>query len=250
MEIANKSFRTISNKGGISIALGLFDSVHTAHQTIIKTAKDKARELDLTCAVLTFSLTNERNAIKPLNKKDTKMILCDKDRLEKFEIYGAEIAYIPEFYEIKNLSPEDFFFDILIKKCKVKAITCGYDYHFGSGGIGNTALLEKLCSNSKTDLTIIQQQKLHGEIVSSTFIRELLATGCIAKANEFLGYNYTTKLEVVQGKQIGRELGFNTANQVLDESLTIPRYGGVQNDYNTKGSTISVDHLNRSETYL
>lgn len=262
MEIANKNFGTTSNKGGISIALGLFDSVHIAHQTIIKTAKEKANKLGLSCAVLTFSLESDRNQVKPLNKQNAKMILSNNERLVKFEELGAEITYIPEFYNIKNLSPEDFFFEILIKKCKVKAITCGYDYRFGSGGLGTTKLLQKLCDSCNIDLTIIEQQKFKEEVISSSLIRELLKQGNISKANDLLGYNYKTCYEVVKGKQLGRQIGFNTANQMLDENLTIPCYGVYKTITEVNGKiydsitsigvkpTVEHEHIPLSETHI
>lgn len=224
MEIIKSDFDTRQDKANLSIALGLFDSVHIAHQKIIKTAKEKSEKLGLSCAVLTFSLDCD-SQIRPLKKLNDKMILSDENRLQKFEELGADFTFIPQFTSIKNLSPEDFFYEFLIKQCNVKAITCGYDYKFGSGGLGTTDLLKQLCIDSNIDLTIIEQQKLQGDTISSTLIRKLLETGDIAKANELLGYNYTTCYEIVKGNQIGRQIGFNTANQVLDQTLTIPCYG-------------------------
>ena len=126
-------------KAGSSIALGLFDGVHTGHQKVIGTAAGYEDHYD--AMVLTFTTLENR----PDRKRDQKDILLPSERIKKMKKMFLDVIYMPDFEEIRNLGAEDFFNTILVGRLKAKVLCCGDDYRFGKRAQGDIILLKQLC---------------------------------------------------------------------------------------------------------
>ena len=198
----------------LSIALGSFDGVHIGHRELIRRAASavSGRE-NAVCAVWTFN----RNpfGIPYLTELDEK--------LELFRISGARYAVVCTFEEVSRLSPEEFV-DLLHASGVIRCV-CGYNYTFGKEKAGNAERLKSLCAEKGMDCETVDRIELNGEEVSSTRIRRLLAEGDVLTANSLLGRRYSITYPVTHGNEIGRTLGFPTANQIIPEGRAPLRRG-------------------------
>ena len=203
------------------ICLGNFDGVHLAHRTLWREAK-KLKEEKLPhakCGVLCF----EKPSTDYFAKNPTKHLTTLEQKLQYFAEEGMDFALIIDFGAIKNLSPEEFVNDVLINQCACIATVCGYNYHFGKGGIGNYALLQQLLSPESA--IVVPAVYQDADTVSSTRIRELLKLGKIKEANTLLTTPFSITSPVERGKGLGRHLGAPTFNQTPPKELLIPARG-------------------------
>ena len=200
---------------GLSVALGTFDGVHIGHRRIIAAAKNQSTVQGTDTAVLVFSSSPH----------GAKCILPLCDRLREFEALGVNLAVICDFDELKGLSPERFFSEILIGALGAKAVFSGYNYRFCAGAAGDADLLRALCADRGIVCGVTPCVEIDGAPVSSSRIRALLAAGNVAEANRLLGYSYYLRGEVVHGRQLGRTLGMPTVNQRFGEDCVIPAHG-------------------------
>ena len=192
------------------IVLGNFDGVHRGHQKLITMALDYARKNNLKCIVYTFSTL-------PNNKK---YIMTVEEKVNAIKELGVDEVYIDDFYNIKNYMPEEFVKDILIEKLQAKKVFCGFNYTFGHNKIGNIEKLSKLI-----DTSVVDEIKIDDITVSSSVIRKYIEEGLLEKATELLGKPFQISGPVIHGKQLGRTIGFPTANLRLNAlKISVP-YG-------------------------
>lgn len=205
------------------MSLGMFDGVHKGHQQIIKNLKKFTDSEQLSAAILTF-WPHPRKVLQP--DFDLKLLNTLEEKLILLEQFGIEKVFIQEFdEEFRNLSGEDFVQQILLDKINMKHLIIGYDHHFGKNRSGDFQLLQKM---SKTHGFKVEQTEAFLEndlAVSSTKIRHALQEGDILTANSFLGYPYPISGWVVKGQQLGRTLGFPTANLEVNPLKLLPKNG-------------------------
>ncbi len=210
----------IENKPKV-ICLGNFDGVHKGHQELIRKTVKLAKENNYASQVISFyphprSFFNEN--IQYINS------LAEKNRL--VSKLGADSLELLSFnQELSSLSAEDFIKDIIYKKLKTRILVVGYDFFFGKNRQGNPEFLKEKASQYGIEVYIIPPVKVAGQLVSSTLIKEELQAGRIKEANELLGYNYQLSARVITGKQIGREIGFPTANLDYHKDKLLPGRG-------------------------
>ena len=204
------------------VALGCFDGVHLGHLSVINSAKNKAKEESVPCCIWSFSEPPKRYF-----NPDSAPLLTDED--EKTRIIselGVDIYLSVEFNQfIADLTPTDFFYEYLLKKLNPICIVCGYDFTFGRKGSGNTQILKSLCEENGVFFISVPPVAVNGIPVSSSIIREYLSMGEIEKTNTFLGRQYSVMSRVINGKRLGRKLGFPTVNQQISDNLCIPANG-------------------------
>lgn len=205
---------------GCVVALGNFDGVHTAHRRVLDKALSLAGEHNIRARVILFDIHPKSY----LTGAPLPRLLTYNKTKELLLSLGFEVAEY-RFQELCTLSAEEFFNEILIKELGAKALCCGFNYSFGKGGMGNSSVLAELCKKNDTELEIIPPVAIDGQTVSSTAIKNYIVSGDVAAAAKMLGRNYTVCGEVVNGDQRGRTWGFPTANQIIDESLVVPKYG-------------------------
>ena len=207
----------IAAEQGTSVALGFFDGVHMGHRAVIESAADD----QLPCVVLTFG----ENPLRVLGKDCPPTLTDNIRKAELMTAAGADDVIFADFAQLKDLSPEDFVHEILYKKLNAKRVVCGFNYRFGSCGAGDTDTLDRLCSDCGIEVIVCEPVSVGGEQVSSSRIRELIASGDIKRANAMLGYRYAVTGDIGSGNRIGSVLGFPTVNIPMSEDMAIPRKG-------------------------
>ena len=204
------------------VALGCFDGVHLGHASVISNAKLEAERRGLPCCIWSFSEPPKRYYAPEL----VDILTPSETKHKLIENLGVDIYVSVEFDEkIASISPEDFFNNILLKNLKAACIVCGFDFTFGKGGKGNSDMLRKLCQANSIDFVSLLPVNINNQAVSSSIIRKLLADGRAEEAATLLGRPYSIKSKVVEGKRLGRDLGFPTINQKIDKGICLPLNG-------------------------
>ena len=200
-------------------ALGFFDGVHLGHQALLKACRDLAEDMGCETAAITFE-----NHPKSLFSGPIPLISTVSDRCQLLRLYGIDSVYVyPVRQDVMGKSWEAFLEELLEEGAA--GFVCGHDFRFGAGGRGDAALLRSFCEERDLPCVVLPEQTLDGVRISSTYIRRQIESGDMATAVRFLGHPHLLTGTVVPGKQLGRRLGFPTANLHLPEGLTIPRFG-------------------------
>ena len=208
----------LGTKGRV-IALGLFDGLHTGHMDIIKKAVSMAERDGLTSTVQTF---------KNLHKYDSKSLYTSEERTKIIEEIGADEILVLDFDEIKDMEPELFLSNIISARCIADTIIVGEDYRFGRNARGDVTMIEEFCDTNEIRLIVVKDRMLEGtgKKISTTWLRKALTDGDADMARALCGgRNYTYSGRVVQGKMLGREMGFPTVNLVVPEEKFVVRRG-------------------------
>ena len=199
----------------LSLALGFFDGVHKGHQAVIKNAVNFAKDNGLMSAVVTFS--NHPHCY--FYDVAPKYILTSDERAKHIAELGVDYLIELDFESISGLTAEDYLKDVLVKYFMPRAITTGWNHYFGYKKSGNVKFLADNSKKFNYEYFEISPQKEASVNISSTAIRNYLAKGEIAKANSMLGYKFSISGKVVKGKQLGRTIGFPTANIIYPSEL-------------------------------
>lgn len=206
------------------VTIGTFDGVHIGHQKIVKDLVKQASENNKKSALLTF-FPHPRMVLQ----KDVTIELINtiNERIDLLEKTGLDYLIIHPFSkEFSRLSAMDFVRDILVNQLRVSKLIIGYDHHFGKNREGNIEQLTEYSHMFNFDVQEIPAQDIDSVSVSSTKIRKALKEGSLKTANNYLGYNFTIKGTVVDGKKIGNKIGFPTANiEVKEDYKLIPKSG-------------------------
>ena len=223
MKIFNSIQAFHSNKKTI-VTIGTFDGVHVGHKKILERITHSAETLDCESLVLTFfphprMVLHENSEMKQLNTIDEKSSLLEMAGIDNLIIH-------PFDKDFSRLTAEDFVKQVLIEKFNLKKIIIGHDHRFGRN---RTANIDDLVVFGKTygfEVEQISAEEIDDVAISSTKIRNALLEGNTSLATEYLGYNYILTGTVVKGKQLGRTIGFPTANiQIQEDYKLIPKSG-------------------------
>lgn len=199
---------------GCFLALGTFDGLHLGHKKVIAEGEFEKRR------VLMF----KEHPLKLLTGEAPSYLLTKRKEKEILSLWNAEPLFL-DFENIKDLSPENFFKNIIIDTFKAKTLSVGFNYRFGQNASGDVDMLEKLCAKHGVQLVVCNAVMFEGEPVSSTRIREAIKLGEIEKANKMLGRRFSYDFEVVHGDERGRTINAPTVNQFFDDGFTVPKYG-------------------------
>lgn len=218
-----REFENYTENSPKVLSLGMFDGVHVGHLSIISLLKKTALEKQFETALLTFwphprKVFNPNDDIKLLNTLDEKLDLLEKAHLD--------VVFLKSFDEnFRNLTGEEFVRQILIEKLNVKHIVIGHDHVFGKNKSGNFELLQKLSKELNFEVEQLKAVKDEDSNISSTKIRNCLSDGNIIGANKMLGYHYSISGKVIDGKKLGRTIGYPTANLEINELKLLPKKG-------------------------
>lgn len=209
-------FTELNKNPNLSLALGYFDGVHKGHQAVIKSAVDFASQNGNKSAVITF----KDHPCCFFRGVCPKYILTREDRIKHIEALGVDYIYILDFNSrLCMLYAEDYLKNVLIDNFSPKSISTGFNHYFGAKKSGGVDLLTEKQVEYGYKYFEIPPQKILNNTISSTAIRNALAKGDIQNANEMLGYNFTISGKVVKGQQLGRKIGFRTANLLYPPEL-------------------------------
>ena len=207
------------------VTIGTFDGVHIGHQKILSRLKELKEELGLKTVVLTFE-PHPRKILFP-EQKDLKLITLVDEKLELLKKYGVDITVVYPFDKtFSQLEVKQYLEGILVNDLNAKHIVIGYDHKFGKDRKGDINILKEHATANNYTLEEISKKDIDSIAVSSTNIRKAIEEGDIERAFEYLGHPFYLKAKVVKGKQLGRTLGFPTANlQTESSDKLIPKIG-------------------------
>jgi riboflavin kinase/FMN adenylyltransferase len=207
------------------ITIGTFDGVHLGHQKIIENLVQKANEVGGESVLMTFS-PHPRMVLFP-DSHNLQLIQTEEEKYKKLATTGIENCIIfPFTFEFSRLSAMEFVRDILVNKLNIHTIIIGYDHQFGRNREGNISYLQEVSSIYDFQAVEIPAREIDAVNVSSTKIRRAILEGEIELANQYLGNPHILTGKVIQGNQLGRTIGFPTANiQVNDATKIIPGNG-------------------------
>ena len=212
-----------------SVALGYFDGVHMGHQKIFSTMLDQAKEKHIRAAVQTFENP-------PSSKSQNNLITTYSERCRLVSHMGIDDLFALPFNEkVKGMSPETFMEVCLKGWMGARVIVVGRDYRFGRDRAGDVKMLQNW--GEKNGITVIAVDPINydGRRISSSWVRELIVSGDVDMAEKLLDHPVAFSGIVEKGQQLGRKLGFPTANIRIPEQKIIPKFGVYASAYLYEG---------------
>lgn len=221
-----RSLDEFENKGNAVVTTGTFDGVHYGHQKIISRLKEVATQYRGESVIITFFphprlvLFPEDNDLKLINTLEEKIALLEKAGID-------HLIIIPFTKEFSRLSSLEFIQEILVNKIGTKKLVIGYDHHFGKNREGSFEHLKLYAPEYGFEVEEIPGQDINDVAVSSTKIRNAILNGNFEIANRYLGYPFNINGKVAKGDQIGRTIGYPTANIQVPESYKLIPGDGI-----------------------
>nr|WP_294946320.1 bifunctional riboflavin kinase/FAD synthetase [uncultured Mucilaginibacter sp.] len=208
------------------VTIGTFDGVHIGHRKIISRLKELALAAGGETVILTF-FPHPRMILHP-EDENIKLITTINEKAELLEKLGVDHLIITPFSrDFSNQSAEEYIREVLVKKIGTKTIVIGYDHRFGKDRKGGLEDLLHLAPEYHYEVLEIPEQDVNDVAISSTRIRTALLDGQIDIANECLGYPFFITGKVIRGDQLGRQLGYPTANLMLEERYKLIPSDGI-----------------------
>ena len=206
------------------LTLGTFDGVHIGHRKILEKLTQNTRNGEYESLVLTF-FPHPRMVLK--GQSDVKLLNTISEKIDLLEKLGVQNLVIHPFDEtFSQLTAEEFVKTVLVEKFHIQKIIIGHDHRFGKNRTANIDDLIEFGKQYHFEVEQISVQEINDISISSTKIRNALKEGNMALANEYLGYEYFVTGIVSKGKQLGRTIGFPTANlQIEENDKLIPQNG-------------------------
>ncbi len=199
-----------------ALTIGNFDGVHRGHQALLKRVVAAARERQLAPAVMTFE-PHPREFFAP--ERAPARVANLRDKLAAFDQCGIESAFVVRFNRrFSLLTPGAFIEDVLLDGCAMRWLLVGNDFRFGARRAGDTALLAEYAARGAFELEVMPTIADNGERISSTAVRQALATGDLISASALLDRPYVISGRVLHGRKLGRSLGFPTLNLKIEHA--------------------------------
>ena len=208
--IIHKGYEALDLKNPV-VTLGIFDGVHRGHQALLKKLISMARDVRGESVVMTFDphprqvLEKGTGKMSFLSSMDEKTALLDKAGADHLIIIRFTVSF-------SKMDACDFIEKVLVGKVGTRHLIVGHDHRFGYHGNGNYDTVEECARLMGFRVEQVQGLKTAGGAISSSIIREALLSGNLDDANKWLGYCYSLKGSVIEGRKIGRKIGFPTAN--------------------------------------
>ncbi|NEU09839.1 bifunctional riboflavin kinase/FAD synthetase [Flavihumibacter sp. R14] len=208
------------------VTIGTFDGVHVGHQKIINRLLEITDQTGGESVILTF-FPHPRMILHP-EDVNLKLISTMSEKASLLEEAGVDHLIITPFTrDFSNLSPQEYIKDFLVERIGTSRIVIGYDHRFGKDRSGGLEHLQQYSRDYGYQVEEIPEQDIHDVAVSSTKIRQAILIGDIETANDFLGHNFRITGKVIRGDQIGRQIGFPTANLFVQEAYKLIPSDGI-----------------------
>lgn len=203
---------------GSVVTVGTFDGVHRGHREVLRELTDVARERGLRPVVITFD-RHPLEIVAP--ERAPRLLQTREDRNAMLGAIGAEVVEVPFTHSLSSMTAEAWM-EELKKRFQAKVLISGYDNKFGRNG-HSLSPADYVSLGEKMGIEVLVAKELPG--VCSSLIRKALQAGDVARAAEMSGRNYSIKGRVIEGRKLGRTLGFPTANLDVDVRMQLPAPG-------------------------
>jgi riboflavin kinase/FMN adenylyltransferase len=206
------------------VTIGTFDGVHLGHQKILQRLSEIKAETGFQTLVLTFE-PHPRKVLFP-EQRDLRLLTMVDEKLDLLRSFGVDVAVVYPFSrQFSELASDVYIREILCFQLKTRKLVIGYDHRFGKGRTGDIRVLREAAKEDGFEVEEISARDIDSIAISSTKIRKALEEGKLDLAAEFLGHPYFLNAQVIQGKQLGRSIGYPTANLKTAKEKLIPRNG-------------------------
>jgi len=208
------------------VTSGTFDGVHTGHQRVLQQLYQITRQVEGESVVLTYH-PHPRHVLFPEQAQSLKLLHTLDEKIEHIAKHQvAHLLILPFTHQLAEMTSKQFIEQILIQTLQTYKLVIGYDHRFGKNREGSFEYLQKNAHLFGFSVEEIARYDIERIAVSSTKIRQAISQGDIALANQLLGYHYCLTGQVVKGDQLGRTIGFPTANlQITDTTKLLPADG-------------------------
>lgn len=255
MEIV-RELREIPN---LALALGFFDGVHLGHQAVIGSAVKAAQYTGCGSAVVTF----KEHPYCYFKGESPKYILTHEDKYKCLEKLGVDYVIELDFAQVCQMTPIEYLENVLVKYFSPKSISTGFNHKFGVDKTGNVIFLSECQDRFHYYYIATPPESIFGDIISSTVIRKYIKNGVVDMAASMLGRKFSVSGTVQKGRQLGRTIGYPTANIIYPEDIIDPLYGvydvevGLDDGSSYRGlanfglaPTVTNDGVAHLETFL
>jgi riboflavin kinase/FMN adenylyltransferase len=207
------------------VTLGIFDGVHLGHKSLIDSLLKNAKDLNGESVIVTFS--PHPRLVLSGNKSELEFLTTPEEKVSLLQDYGVDhLIVIPFDHDLSNKEACQFIEEVLVRKIGSRCLVAGFNNLFGRRGDSDFTSIRRCAEAFNIKVVHVDALEMKDGIVSSTLIREKLVNGLTEKANILLGYNYSISGSVVEGKKLGRKLGYPTANIDPDNKhKLIPKNG-------------------------
>lgn len=215
-----------------AVTIGKFEAIHKGHQLLLHHA-EQYRKKGYSPVLFTFDTHPE----KQLGQEDVRLIYSREEK--KLILTKFDLDYIIEYPftgELINMSPRQYFEDILINRLNAKVVIVGEEFRFGHNRSGDVTTLESLAYEYKIKIDVVNSQCIDRSKISSSIIRDVIHKGYMENAADMLGRPYFIYGEVVHGRQLGRTIGMPTINVIPDKDKVLPPMG-------VYASIVTIDNM-------
>ncbi len=208
------------------VTIGMFDGVHTGHRKLLAQLVDKAKEVNGQAVVITF-WPHPRMVLNQ-DKDKLRFLTSPEERTILFSQLGIDhLLLVPFTKELSNLTSEEFIKQVLVEKININHLLMGFNHRFGKDREANYDKYRQYAEKYGFGISKVEAVHTEGFQTSSTDIRNHLLKGDIINANKILGYSYLLSGRVRGGQQLGRRIGYPTANVEVNESFKLVPPDGV-----------------------
>jgi riboflavin kinase/FMN adenylyltransferase len=202
---------------GAVMSIGNFDGVHLGHQAVLRYVVERAKDLGTVSAVMTL----DPHPVRLLRPREAPRLLSTLDqRLELIQRTGMETALVVPFtHRLARMSAEDFVRTVLVDRLAINEVYIGANFRFGADRGGDVALLTKMGEELGFKAASSPIVELEGGVISSTRVRQAVQEGRVEDAAAMLGRHVFLDGQVLEGKRLGRKLGFPTLNMEVDNEI-------------------------------
>ena len=196
-----------------AVSLGTFDGVHKGHKAVLNLPDDCKK------TVVTFG-----SPPKAFFKGKNELITDIETKKRLLKGMGIDEVCVLDFNEFKDMSASHFL-DFINSEFNPFLISCGFNYKFGKGATGDSKTLKEYCLEKGIEFRCCEAVEENSVLISSTLIREYIKNGEVDKAAKLLSEPFSFSAKVIDGRKVGRTIGFPTANQKFPEDLVVPKFG-------------------------
>ena len=237
--IVHRGIDSLSPLSYAVVTSGTFDGVHLGHQTILKRLNEVARAHPQGQSVVMTYWPHPRTVVSN-DSQDLRLLSTLEEKIELLEAAGVNhLVVIPFTRAFSQLTSEEFIKQILVEKLGTKKLVIGYDHRFGRDREGGFDYIQAHQADYGFEVEEIPRQDIEAIGISSSKIRKALSEGNLDIATRFLGRTYSLTGTIVKGRQLGRTIGFPTANLQVDDAVKLIPANGVY----------AVDVLQGGQTY-